>query len=465
MSKSIRRRLLIFLMSGTLIAWLATALMSYTESLNEIEEVFDAQLVQSAKTLLMLSQHELYEQLAFDSESSSDIDHLVPKHVEGFEHEYEQTVAFQLWINETQLAARSASAPETPLSDTVGEFVNREIGGATWRVYAIADPDKPLSVHVGEKMDARHELAAAISARWLTSVLLALPVLAGLIWFGVGRALRPLQSIAQETTLRSVDRLDPINVENVPEEARPLVDALNKLFARVQASVENERRFTADAAHELRTPLAAIKTQAQVSLYSVQTPEQQQSLRQVVAGVDRATHLVEQLLTLARLDPESQKRKALTMDDVDLCEVVASTIADLAQHSHAKRIDLGLQENCYGSVCANAGLLAILVRNLILNAIRYTPESGTVDASVRAEHGSVRLRIEDSGPGIPVDDRNHVFQRFFRRLDTNSVPGSGLGLSIVKRIAEIHDAKIELGSSDLGGLLVDVIFRLKSENE
>lgn len=459
MQLSIRRRLLLFLTGGTLLAWLATATMSYRESLNEIEEVFDAQLIQAAKALLLLSQHELYEQLAFDAASPSEPERLIADtHIDSA-HEYEQIVAFQLWINGSKLAARSASAPEVPMSETVGQLSDRSIHGANWRVYAIADPEKPLTVHVGERSDARHELAAAISTRWLTAVLLAFPALAVVIWFGVGRALKPLQTIAKETALRSVDRLDPINTEAVPQEARPLVEALNKLFLRVQSSIENERRFTADAAHELRTPLAAIKTQAQVALYSVQAPEHQQALRQVVAGVDRATHLVEQLLTLARLDPDSPKVKQLTMTKVDMCELAQNVVADLAPLAMAGSIDLGMSERCNGVVNGSPDLLAVLLRNLVLNAIRYTPSGGTVDVSVEELHDAVRVTVSDSGPGIPLEDRDKVFQRFFRRLSTNTAPGSGLGLSIVHRVAELHHAGIKLDDSPLGGLQVEVFLK------
>lgn len=462
MPLSIRHRLLLFLMGGTLLAWVATATMSYKESLNEIEEVFDAQLVQSAKALLLLSQHELYEQLAFDAASPDEATRSIQDDLLDTGHDYEQIVAFQLWINGNKLAARSASAPDVPMTDAINTFSDRTINDATWRVYAIADPQKPLTVHVGERLDARHELAVAISARGLTAVGLALPVLAALIWFGVGRALRPLQNIAKETALRGVDRLDHIDIKQVPQEALPLVDALNKLFSRVQASVENERRFTADAAHELRTPLAAIKTQAQVALYSVQAPEHQQALRQVVAGVDRATHLVEQLLTLARLDPESPRTKQLTMAQTDMCSLIQGVVADLSPHAVANSIDLGVGEQCVGHVRGNADLIGILVRNLVINSIRYTPEGGTVDVTVAEIANGVKLSVSDSGPGIPPEDREKVFQRFFRRLTTNGVTGSGLGLSIVQRIAEIHGATIKLGDSPLGGLQVDVLFGKES---
>ncbi len=439
--------------------WIATATMSYRESLHEIEEVFDAQLVQSAKALLVLSQHELYEQLAFDAASPDEVRQRVHDTVLDTSHDYEQNVAFQLWINNTKLAARSASAPDVPMSGVASGFSNREIYGATWRVYAIADPEKPLTVHVGERIDARHELAVSISAQFLAAVALALPFLAALIWFGVGRALKPLRDIAHETTLRGVDRLDPINTAQVPQEALPLVDALNKLFMRVKSSVENERRFTADAAHELRTPLAAIKTQAQVALYSVQAPEHQQALRQVVAGVDRATHLVEQLLTLARLDPESPKTKQLTLQETDMCAVIQGVVADLAPQAMANSVDLGVGEQCSGKVKGNAELIAVLARNLVLNAIRYTPPGGTVDVTVADNPDGIKLSVADSGPGIPPEDRDKVFQRFYRRLSTNTVPGSGLGLSIVQRIAEIHGATIKLGEAGLGGLQVDVLFK------
>lgn len=457
MNLSLRRRLLVFLLSATVAVWAESTLLSYLDSRREIEAVFDAQLVQSAKALLLLSRHELYEQLAYEAAQGrppSEVD----EQVMGSTHPYEQSVAFQIWIHGNRLAARSASAPSEPLTDVTNTVASREINGARWRIYAVSDPNMGIMVQVGERTDRREQLIDAIALRRIVSLLVALPLLAVLIWFGVGQALRPLNRIASEVGARRVDSLEPVcTVQPVPEETRPLVEALNTLFARVRQALDNERRFTADAAHELRTPLAALKTQAQVALQANANEERRNALQAVITGVDRATHLVTQLLTLARLDPDAQKTKPVAMKPVDLCNVARDTLAEMAPRALEKRIDLGLQEPCGGHVYGNADMLSILLRNLVENAARYTPEGGRVEVVVNDTPQGSTLWVLDSGPGIPEEERQKVFERFYRRLGP-SEPGSGLGLSIVQRIMEIHGAVPRLGRAALGGLSVEVRF-------
>jgi two-component system sensor histidine kinase QseC len=457
MNPSLRRRLLLYLISTTVLVWAAAAILSYNDSRHEVEELFDAQLVQSAKALLLLSSHELYEQLAFESQQDDGHGHSLAEQIVTGAHKYEQSVAFQIWINRERLAVRSSSAPIGHMSHKLNGFSDETLGGKQWRVYSIEDPKGNLLIHVGEQYDRREQLSASITLRLLTSVLLALPVMAAVIWFAIGRAMVPLNRIAAEMGARSLDRLEHLDVEPVPEEAKPLVDALNSLFDRLQAAVENERRFTADAAHELRTPLAALKTQTQVAMTVTNEPEHHEALLQVIAGVDRATHLVEQLLTLARLDPDSAKLKSAQFLPVQLCDVTSYILGELAPQAIDRSIELSLCEPCNGSVIGNETMLSIMIRNLAENAIRYTPTGGSVEVDIRKQDNRVILAVADSGPGIPPDKREKVFKRFYRQLGSD-VTGSGLGLSIVQRILEIHGADIRLDTSDLGGLLVEVTF-------
>ncbi len=461
MNLSVRQRLLVYLLSVTLLVWLAVAILGYLESRAEIEEVFDAQLVQQAKVLLLLSEHELYEELAFDNLDGSDTHpHLVPELLlKGNNHKYEQAVSFQIWLNSTYLAVRSANAPDYPMTDLINQFSYEDIEGSRWRVYALQDEDKPLLVQVGEKDEPREELATAISLRFLNSVLLALPILGVAIWFAVGSAMRPLNRIANEMSSRSLNYLEPVQTHPVPREAKPLVDALNSLFQRLNASIENERHFTADAAHELRTPLAALKTQAQVALRCDNDEARQQALRQVVRGVDRATHLVEQLLTLARLDPDSENVKSTVFTSVNPYKVAQETLADLVYKALEKSIDVSLSEPCKVDILCNVGMLSILIKNLVENAIRYTPEKGKVRVEIKTVEDKVLLQVSDSGSGIPDKDKDKVFKRFYRRLG-HTQTGSGLGLSIVQRILEIHDTAATLKTSKYGGLLVEVKFKV-----
>lgn len=457
MNLSLRRRLLWFILSATVAVWAESTVLSYLDSRREIEAVFDAQLVQSAKALLLLSRHELYEQLSYEAAQGKPPNEM-DERVMGTSHPYEQSVAFQIWIRGNRLAARSASAPSEPLTDQTNIVTSREIQGAHWRIYAITDPDIGIMVQVGERTERRKQLIDAIALRRIVSLLVALPLLAILIWFGVGQALRPLNRVAKEVHARRVDSLEPVGINHsVPEETKPLVDALNALLLRVKRALDNERRFTADAAHELRTPLSALKTQAQVALQSTRDNERREALEAVIKGVDRATHLMAQLLTLARLDPEAQKTKEATMAQVDLCHVAQAILAEMAPRAIEKHIDLGLHEPCAGKVYGNADMIGILLRNLVENAVRYTPQGGRVEVTISSTQDASTLKVMDSGPGIPENERHKVFDRFYRPIDT-SEPGCGLGLSIVQRIMEIHSAVPRLDRSSLGGLLFEVRF-------
>jgi len=301
-------------------------------------------------------------------------------------------------------------------------------------------------------------------------LLLALPVLAILIWIVIGRGIRPLTRVADEVANRAPQHLDPLDTHAVPQEIMPLVNSLNVLFARLQQAFEHERRFTADAAHELRTPLAALKTQAQVALNASIPEQQHNALLNVVTGVDRATHLVEQMLTLARLEPrtflESHKNNISAVeiqhaDIQNLHKLAAHSLAEIAQTAFEKNIELSLDEMAEGStaqVMGNADMLGILLRNLIDNAIRYTPPNGEVKVHIHTDNQQVILQVSDTGVGIPQAERTRVLERFYRVLG-NQESGSGLGLSIVMRIAELHGATVSLDDAENNrGLKVTVRF-------
>jgi signal transduction histidine kinase len=246
----------------------------------------------------------------------------------------------------------------------------------------------------------------------------------------------------------------------VPEEVSPLVGALNDLFGRLEQAFNSERRFTADAAHELRTPLAALKIQAQVALRSTDQAERQAALDNVLRGVDRATRLVEQLLILARVDPETA---AANYQALNLHELAANAIKDVAQMAHAKQIELSLEGAPTCLVLGDAMQLALLLRNLLDNAIRYSPVGGRVSVTLH-QAPSVALQVRDTGPGIPANEREQVLQRFYR-ISGSGEEGSGLGLSIVQRIATLHGAQLQLADNEQGqGLLVRVIWPVNNLN-
>lgn len=443
-SVSIRRRLLVLVIATVVGLWAITAVTSYIKTHHEIDELFDAQLAQSARVLLAQTAHDTEE-----LEIEYDVQH----------HKYEKKIAFQIWDQHNKLLLRSDSAPLSRLSANTNGFSDVQIAGQPWRIFSRWDARHELLIQVGERHDVRNELVQGIALQLLYPMLFALPVLTLLIWISIGRGLSPLKRVAHDVAQRAPQHLATLDTAHVPEEIRPLTDALNDLFARLQQAFEHERQFTADAAHELRTPLAALKTQAQVAQRADDDSTRQHALNQLILGTDRATRLVEQLLTLARLDPEQDLAKH---EQVDLQALAVSVLAQLAPEAVAKNIDLSLTPGSPLHVAGDSGALGILLRNLVDNAIRYTPPGGKVTVEIAPHGNHVVLRVTDSGPGIPEHERQQVFKRFYRGLGTRA-SGSGLGLSIAKRIAELHDANIAFDTPANGaGLCVTVDFQKTS---
>jgi two-component system OmpR family sensor kinase len=297
-------------------------------------------------------------------------------------------------------------------------------------------------VQVAQPMSARRELATSMALRTVVPLLLALPVLALLIWLTIARGLAPLDRVAAAVGRRSSALLEPLSESGLPREVQPLVGALNGLLGRLSQALAAQRSFIADAAHELRTPLTAVHLQAQLAERATDEAGRRAALADLKDGLERATRLVEQLLTLAREEPGVADRPPAT---VDLPALAREVVADLAPLAADKRIDLGLSADSPVQVRGDADALATLLSNLVDNALRYTPEAGRVDVGVASDGGRAVLSVRDSGPGIPEADRERVFDRFVRGSVTGAVRGSGLGLSIVKRIAERHGADIAVG--------------------
>lgn len=440
-SFSLRRRLLALLLGAVGTVWLALALSSYFDAHHEIDEMFDAQLAQSAQLLLAQATHEI-DEINFERER--------------FGHKYQRRFIFQILDHKGHVLLHSAGAPAVALASQPG-YSNIQLNGEKWRVLARWDADGEYQAQVAERHAPRGELARAIALRMLLPALVALPLLALLIWLGVSKGLTPLGRIARDVASRAPQHLAPLDVQQAPREILPLVEALNGLFGRLNQALENERRFTSDAAHELRTPLAGLRVQAQVALRAQDDAERRHAIEQVVEGADRATRLVEQLLTLARLDPEVARA---SHQPLDLRAVASGILSVLAPAAVAKRIELSLTEGSPVAVHGDAAMLDVLIRNLVDNAVRYTPEGGTVTVTVNSEHGRAILEVCDTGPGIPPEEQGRVLERFYRGLGTGQ-SGSGLGLSIVKRIAQLHDAELYLGERSGGnGLKVRVLFHL-----
>ncbi|MBK7136732.1 MAG: sensor histidine kinase N-terminal domain-containing protein [Rhodocyclales bacterium] len=440
MRPSLRRRLL-FLLSGTVLAaWLATAAFTYFDAREEIGEMLDAHLAQSAGLIAAQLEHELEDEQG----------EKVPR-----QYKHERKIAFQVWDRKDRLLLRSASAPASRLQSQSEGYGDAVIDGKRWRIFSRWDESRHYVVQVGERYELRDELAESVASHLLHPLYFALPALALLIWLAVGAGLAPLAGVAREVGRRAPDNLAHLDAANAPREISPLIAALNVLFDRLRTSLEQERRFTADAAHELRTPLAAVKTQAQVAIGATADAERTRALANVVAGTDCASRLVEQLLVLARLDPQTALPPGQT---VDLQALAQQGVAEIAPAAAGKGIEVGLAPVAAAPVAGDAVLLAVLLRNLLDNAVRYTPPGGEVEVSVRPVDGGVSLTVVDNGPGIPEAERGQVFERFHRVLGSGEA-GSGLGLSIVRRIADLHRAGVSLEAGPGGrGLRVEVSF-------
>lgn len=434
---SLRRRLTLWLLGGFTVGWFLLLALSYSGAHHEIDELFDAHLVQSAQALLALRGVE------------GDDDHDDRERPPPMRHHYQAALEFQLWDHHGRLLLRSPGSPATALTAGDG-FVD---GADGWRYYAQWDSRSRRRAIVGEHHLRRVALARHIAVRLLAPALLGLPLLVGWLWLATRRGLAPLDALAHEVAGREPHRLEALAPATAPTEVRPLLDALNVLFAKVAHTLDNERRFTADAAHELRTPLAAVAAQAQVAARARDAAERDAALTQIALASRRASHLVEQLLTLARLDADAP----VTTEDVDLATLAADACAEAGPAALAKDIALELDAAAPLLVRGNAALLAVLLRNMIDNAVRYTPGAGHVVVSVSQRKGQTTLTVMDNGPGIAADMRAAALQRFHRLGDSGA--GSGLGLSIAARIAGRHGGRLELGDG-MGGAGLGVVVTL-----
>ena len=437
---SLKRQLLVALLGSITLAWLATAVFSYFDARHELDELLDAHLAQSASLLVAQVGHELEE---IDVEQAPQL------------HKRGRYAVFQVWERGATLRLRSVSAPAERLSRRDEGYSDAVIAGKRWRIFSGWDHQRRYLVQIGERVEAREEIAASIAKNLLLPLLFALPALGLLVWLNVARGLRPLAALGRQVAQREPGNLIALEAVGVPAEVVPLVASLNRLFGRVSELIGNERRFTADASHELRTPLAALRTQAQVARAAANDAERYHALDNVIAGCDRATHLVEQLLTLARLEPEQLRDEK---NRCDLHALASAAIAEVAPMALSRNVEIELAESRCVEIQGYPGLIAIALRNLIDNAVRYSPGGSIVHVETASSKGAATLTVVDQGPGIAPEDRNKVGERFYRILGSDEM-GSGLGLSIVKRIAELHGAKVSLSEGDGGkGLRVTVTF-------
>ena len=326
------------------------------------------------------------------------------------------------------------------------------IGEHRWRVFVLHDSRDYHWVLAGERDDVRGELIGKIARRSLQPLLIGLPIVGLLLWLTVGWGLYPLKRMADAIRGRAPDNLAPLVFPPLPNELEPMAAALNRLLMQVNQLLEQEKLFIADAAHELRTPLAVLRIHAQNALEAPDARDREEALRQLGSGVDRATRVVAQLLTLARLDPNSIR---LNMDHLDLLAFLRGELAELTPLAlnRGQELILDAEEPGDYHLPADAPSLGILLQNLVSNAVQYTPVGGCIQVQLQATTQDLLLQVLDSGPGVPAELRERLFERFFR---VGEGQGAGLGLSIVRRVVELHQGSIALDESPLGGLRVSV---------
>ena len=436
--RTIRRQLLLWLLGGMLVCTVVAGLAMYFKVREETSELFDYQLQEIATSL----------PAGFSA---------APR--EPGAHDPEQDIAVQVWDDAGALVYASHPAIALPRLAQEG-FRTVRAGDTEWRVFGRMRQGR--FVQVAQDLDARDELAFGVAARSLAPFLALIPVLALLIWIVVGRSLAPLQRVARAVELRSPEALQPLSTDGIPPEIQPMLRALNDLLGRLGHALESQRAFVADAAHELRTPLTALKLQLQLAERAEPGPAQATAFARLRERLDRATHLVGQLLALARQEPALEER---AMEQVDLAQLAREVVAENDALAESRGIDLGVEVESNAGVRGQRDGLRVMLGNLVANALRYTPAGGKVDVVVGAEDGRPALRVTDTGPGIPPAERERVFDRFHRGEDA-AAPGTGLGLAIVRRVAERHGATVRLADGPGGrGLEARVEFSAARSTE
>lgn len=445
-SWSLRRTLLAVLLGLTVLLWGSSAAIVYVEAQQESAELFDQSLVETGHLLLSLVENDLRSR---GKQATIDL----PLRGYPNPHHY---LRFKVRDAQQNVLYRNDGALNTSISPSAPDGLSwTTIDGQQWRLFVLWDAPRQLQLLVAEPTSHRDDISSRFFYKIAVFGALLVALATFVIWWSINRVFRVLRDSAMEVAARTPNDLGDVSLHGVPSEVHPLLLAINRLFGRVRRTMEYEQRFTADAAHELRTPLAAIKTNLQVLQRARNPLERDEFIAGLGLSVERASRLVDQLLTLARLDP--QAGATATPQKMDLAGLLAEQVApwreQCAQRGLALTVDLRA-----APCLLEPDSMRMLLRNLLDNAMRYTPAPGRIDVSCGQQDGLTFLRVRDTGPGIPEAMRERVFERFFRLAGAH-LPGSGLGLSIVRRIADSHQANIALGTGeDDRGLAVTVTF-------
>lgn len=452
---SLRHKLLLWLLAPLLSLWLVGAVVAYFMAINFTHVAYDRALFDSTRSLA--------EQVRVIDDQA--VVELPRSALQILLSDQNDKVYYQVRGRRGQFISGESGLSRPPATGRVGVPIlhDGELRGEKLRIaslYVIPVGEltgRTVLVQVAETLNKRHILANEILAGMLAPQLALILFAALIVWFGVGRGLAPLNQVRHEIASRSHRDLGPLPVSDVPEEVQTLVHAINELMGRLDQALGVQQRFIADAAHQLRTPLAGLKAQTDLALRQTDPEQHRHALEQLSSGVGRTVRLVNQMLALARVEPGADKM--LELKPLDLGALAREITMEWVPHAMKRGMDLGF-EGADGAVPIHGDALRLrmLLDNLIDNALRYAPTHGRVTVRVVCGDSGAVLTVEDNGPGIPPEERDKVFHRFYRVLG-NMEEGSGLGLAIVQEVAHLHSAQVELGEPEEGvGVQVRVVF-------
>lgn len=435
LSYSLRARLLFFLLAAIAVGALVQGTIAYRSTLQQADDIFDSLLQRTALSL----------------GTGDGLLRMGPSHAKGSGTPMADDLIIQIWTPDGVRVFNSRSRRPLPDQIILG-FADTEVEGSTYRVYSLATPFQVIQV--AQDMQVRKRMAGALAWRTVAPIAAAAPLLMLIVWCVVSWSLRPVKRARAQVADRRPEDLSPINVPDLPDEIRPLMQELNLLLERMRGAFAQQKQFVGDAAHELRSPLAALTLQLQSLRRAPDDASRQLAEQRLATGIERATRLVEQLLSMAR---QENTAESLPAEPVDLADALRLALSETLAAANAKDLAVEMRGELQAWIRGRRDDLVLLARNLLDNAIKYTPAGGHIDIRLETSADQVLLLIDDNGPGIPPEERGRVFDRFYR-IEGNTQHGSGLGLAIARAVAQRHGATITLEDAPDGGLRAKVSF-------
>lgn len=447
--KSMRARLLLILLLTTGAVWLSAAAWIYWSTQARVEQVLDARLREAARMVdSLITDHRIEIATAAGAIEGLEVETMT-------DEPYSHQLSCQIWSLAGTLVGRSEAAPRERLASNDDGFSQTTIKGETWRVYTVLNPDRGVQVMVGDNLQVRQSLVNDVMTGTLLPMTLVLPIAGLLIWLSVRRGMRPLDRMAGLLGRRHADDLRPVDLPDAPGELRPALDAINGLFGRVAGAREREKSFTAFAAHELKTPLAGLKTQAQIALASDDPEVRRHALEQIAGGVDRSSRLVRQLLDLAAADANEERE---TISPADPAAIVRDSVQSVESLAARRGVTIDLEGAHDRTVSCDRALATTALRNIVENAVLHSPAGGRVRIVISSSSQESRFEVIDAGPGMSDDDLAHARERFWRGASRDGA-GSGLGLAIVDTIMRRVGGRLTLANEKRGGFRATLYFQ------